>query len=623
MMRSLFSGVAGLRTHQTKMDVIGNNIANVNTTAYKSQSTTFRDLMYQTTQAASGPNREVGNTGIGGINARQIGLGVQVGAINTNIGGQGSAQNTGNAFDIMISGDAFFVVSNGMENFFTRDGSFYVDGEGNLAMTSNGYKVMGWQVDPETGDPKPNTVTPLEIMNESNMTYAPAATTDARVTGIVDKNDTAVNSSSGRMINLEFYDDKGYLYTAKFSIHSTGSEGRYYISLEDILDSGTGQSIGDDMLASVTFGSTMEVETSISKSCTTDPTLVGTIAYTMTTGTPPGNQTIGATLNTIGADLQAAYGMTAAEAAVIQSAHIDAKGRLVVDQQTGSIKNIWPPASGVTVTPTITSVTIPAAGGGAGPTAGVGTYTVDANGNITAGTPAPNPVATLADIQALYNGFTPGLEGVKEFRIEPDGSLTITRKEVEKSANLVFNAETGMFDNIAGNSEGLITLGLSAAHGKFSDININFSTTQNVNNGGSSTVGAAKGTSQGLGSGRKIGELIGVSIAKSGIITASYDNGMSKCLGQIATATFANPAGLEKQGDNLYSATMNSGEFDGIGSNIEDGGGYMQSGVLEMSNVDLSQEFTEMITTQRGFQANSRIITVSDTMLEELTNLKR
>lgn len=622
MMRSLFSGVAGLRTHQTKMDVIGNNIANVNTTAYKSQSTTFRDLMYQTTQAASGANAE---TGVGGINARQIGLGVQVGAINTNISGQGSAQNTGNAFDIMITGDAFFIVSNGLENFFTRDGSFYVDGAGNLAMTSSGYNVMGWQVDPETGDPKPDTVSPLQVMNEANMTYNAAATTDARVTGIVDKNDTSVNSSSGRMMNLEFYDEKGYLYTARFSIHSTGSEGRYYISLEDILDSGTGQSIGEDLLASVTFGDTMEVETSISRSCTTDPTLAGTIAYASGTVTGiPTSQTIGTAITTIGADLQAAYGISAAEAGTIQSAHIDAKGRLVIDQQTGALKNIWPPVTGVTVTPTITSVSIPATGGGTGPTAGVGTYTVDATtGAIAAGTPAPNPVATLADIQALYNGFDPAADGVREFRIEQDGSLTITRKEVEKSANLVYSAETGLFDNIGGNSEGLITLGLNAAHGKFSDISINFSTTKNVNNGGSSTVGAAKGTSQGLGTGRKEGELIGISIAKSGIITASYDNGMSKCLGQIATATFANASGLEKQGDNLYSATMNSGEFDGIGANIEDSGGYMQSGVLEMSNVDLSQEFTEMITTQRGFQANSRIITVSDTMLEELTNLKR
>ena len=130
MMRSLYSGVAGLKTHQTRMDVIGNNIANVNTTAYKSSSMTFSELMSQTTQKASGANA---TTGVGGTNAKQIGLGVKAGAINTAITTQGSAQSTGNPFDIMITGDNFFVVSNGSENFFTRDGSFYVDGAGNLA----------------------------------------------------------------------------------------------------------------------------------------------------------------------------------------------------------------------------------------------------------------------------------------------------------------------------------------------------------------------------------------------------------------------------------------------------------------------------------------------------------
>lgn len=138
MMRSLYSGVAGLKTHQTRMDVIGNNIANVNTTAYKSSSMTFSELMSQTTQKASGANA---TTGVGGTNAKQIGLGVKAGAINTAITTQGSAQSTGNPFDIMITGDNFFVVSNGSENFFTRDGSFYVDGAGNLAMTSTGYNV--------------------------------------------------------------------------------------------------------------------------------------------------------------------------------------------------------------------------------------------------------------------------------------------------------------------------------------------------------------------------------------------------------------------------------------------------------------------------------------------------
>ena len=104
---------------------------------------------------------------------------------------------------------------------------------------------------------------------------------------------------------------------------------------------------------------------------------------------------------------------------------------------------------------------------------------------------------------------------------------------------------------------------------------------------------------------------------------ASYSNGDTKFIGQIAVTTFPNPAGLEKIGENLYAATLNSGEFDGIGVDITENNGKVTSGYLEMSNVDLSDQFTSMITTQRGFQANSRIITVSDTLLEELINLKR
>ena len=115
----------------------------------------------------------------------------------------------------------------------------------------------------------------------------------------------------------------------------------------------------------------------------------------------------------------------------------------------------------------------------------------------------------------------------------------------------------------------------------------------------------------------------GVSISNNGMIYASYDNGQTKLLGQIAVANFANASGLSKEGDNLYSATLNSGEFDGIGEDVTAGGGSFSTGVLEMSNVDLAAEFTEMITTQRGYQANSRIITTSDSLLEELVNLKR
>ena len=239
MMRSLFSGVSGLKTHQTRMDVIGNNIANVNTTAYKSSSMVFGELMSQTTQSASGPNA---TTGTGGINARQIGLGVKTGAINTNITTQGASQSTGNPFDIMINGDAFFVVNNGSENFFTRDGSFYVDGAGNLAMTSNGYNVMGWLVDEETMSIKQDNVSALRIMSAANMTYPPEATSKAYVSGIIDKNNTDVTSASGKAINVNFYDNLGYSYTARLVFKQSTNVNQYSVELEKILDS-TGKEV--------------------------------------------------------------------------------------------------------------------------------------------------------------------------------------------------------------------------------------------------------------------------------------------------------------------------------------------------------------------------------------------
>ena len=470
MMRSLYSGVAGLKTHQTRMDVIGNNIANVNTTSYKSQSMTFSDLMYQTTQSASGANP---TTGVGGVNARQIGLGAKTGAIKTAITGQGAAQSTNDPFDIMITGDAFFVVSNGSENFFTRDGSFYVDGAGNLAMTSTGYNVMGWQVDPTNPNViKKDTVSALRVMNAENLTYPPEATSDALVSGIIDKFDTDVSSTSGRIMNLEFYDNQGYKYTARLSVHAidaaNSDKGTFYVKLDDVLDS-KGKSImyDADGKAITGYGDTIK---------------------------------FGDKLSIGGSE-------------VVNAAYLQYKE-------------------------------------------GKGTFEF---------------IGTKAD----------GSDGGNEMTINFGGILN------------------------------------------FSNINIDFSATSNYNANGTSTLDAMRGDAKGLGAGRKIGEMSGISIQKDGMIYASYDNGQRRLLGQISVATFPNASGLEKAGDNLYSATMNSGDFNGIGEDITVGGGYMNSGVLEMSNVDLSAEFTEMITTQRGFQANSRIITVSDTLLEELTNLKR
>ena len=195
-----------------------------------------------------------------------------------------------------------------------------------------------------------------------------------------------------------------------------------------------------------------------------------------------------------------------------------------------------------------------------------------------------------------------------------------------KDTLLKFDTTTGKITNAGTSTDLSLTLDFTSAGVDSMSgvkVNIDCKTLVDYNNNGASTITCTRGDTDGVGSGRKLGEMSGVSIQKDGKIYATYDNGQSRLLGQIATAQFANASGLEKRGDNLYSATQNSGDFDNIGVDITAGGGYMNSGVLEMSNVDLSAEFTEMITTQRGFQANSRIITVSDTLLEELTNLKR
>lgn len=568
MMRSLYSGVAGLKTHQTRMDVIGNNIANVNTTAYKSSSMTFSELMSQTTQKASGANA---TTGVGGTNAKQIGLGVKAGAINTAITTQGSAQSTGNPFDIMITGDNFFVVSNGSENFFTRDGSFYVDGAGNLAMTSTGYNVMGWGVDETTGNIKQDTVTALRIMSAANMTYPPEATTKANISGILDENDKDVTSANGKTVNLNFFDARGYSYTAKFTFKQSGGDktNEYSMELNKILDS-TGAEID---ISKLKFGnrSQQKMETKVT---------LNTDAYKWdgkVLKTKDGTTEVANLADIFYQDGSLITPQDDAAAQKQQKA-LDAIAKAYgYEGSTDEFLNLY-----------ITS-------------------TENKDKQLT--------------IQDLLGNM---MAGKKTDVLPADGSAITMEGRYFEGTTVVFNKDTGKLESVGGSTTNLnVNAAFSALGGNFSDVTIDLSECTNYDNKGTSTIGATSGDLDGLGTGRRLGDMIGVSIQKDGMIYASYDNGMTKLLGQIATAAFANASGLEKEGDNLYSATLNSGEFDGIGVDITAGGGYMSTGQLEMSNVDLSSEFTEMITTQRGFQANSRIITVSDTLLEELTNLKR
>ena len=548
MMRSMYSAVSGLKTHQTRMDVIGNNIANVNTVAFKSSSVTFSDILYQTTSNASGANA---TTGTGGVNAKQIGLGTTAAATKVSITSAGASETTGNPFDIRLTdknSTNFFIVNNGSENVFTRSGSFYVDGSGNLCMSSTGYTVMGWQVDETTGEIRKDTVSALRIMQEKNLTSAPEATTQATIAGVLDENDTDVKNDAGRVMNLNFYDNLGYQYTAKFAIKSTGTDGKYTVELTSVLDSNN-----QNIIKNLT-------KQEISK-------IFGDYQADATLGK---------------------YGLSKGVKFDATNNQYEKDGKKYqVSADSTVFQEVGNPTNTVSITEIFSGIT-----------------TTMAN-DIKDKTSKTNVEFDTATGQATVKGE-------------------------KTSYDLVFDTSTGKFASIGGDTPSkmlnmsVLSSGLLNNNGNFQNISVDFSQCLNYENGGKSTIGADAGATDGTtGKGRKLGAMTGIFIDTSGRIYGTYDNGNTELLGQIAVAQFSNASGLEKVGESCYRTTLNSGEFDGIGVEISADGSSMTTGELEMSNVDLSSEFTSMITTQRGFQANSRVITTSDTLLEELVNLKR
>ena len=550
MMRSMYSAVSGLKTHQTRMDVIGNNIANVNTVAFKSSSVTFSDILYQTTSNASGANA---TTGTGGVNAKQIGLGTTAAATKVSITSAGASETTGNPFDIRLTdknSTNFFIVNNGSENVFTRSGSFYVDGSGNLCMSSTGYTVMGWQVDETTGEIRKDTVSALRIMQEKNLTSAPEATTQATIAGVLDENDTDVKNDAGRVMNLNFYDNLGYQYTAKFAIKATGTDGKYTVELTSVLDSNNKNIIAD-----------------------LDKQQIAQIF---------GNYNANATLGQYGLTKDYTYDKA-------DQTYVDSTGKKFKKSATDPIvfEEQGNPTNKVSITDIFSGITT---------------------------TIANNVKNKTNNYNVTFDAQT--------------GHATLTGEQT--SYDLEFDTSSGKFKSIGGENPsvmlnmGALSSGLINKNGNFQNITVDFSQCLNYENGGKSTIGADAGAVDGTtGKGRKLGAMTGIFIDTSGRIYGTYDNGNTELLGQIAVAQFSNASGLEKVGESCYRTTLNSGEFDGIGVEISADGSSMTTGELEMSNVDLSSEFTSMITTQRGFQANSRVITTSDTLLEELVNLKR
>ena len=447
MMRSMWSGVAGLKTHQLEMDVIGNNIANVNTTSYKAQATGFQDILYQTVKSGTGAGDTVGST-----NISQVGLGSKVGSIYTNIAAQGSAVTTDNVMDIMITGPSFFVISpdiSGAEMNFSRDGSFAIDANGDLVTKSNGYYVLGTMG--QGGITDGATVERLHIINRVPVTNPDGTTRQADIMpgqatsqsyfkGNIDELDPSLEEGKG--LSLEVYGSDGNKYTIKFAL---------------------------------------------------------------TDGADDANNTYSLNLTSV----------------------------------------------------------------------------LNENGDSV---------------------------------LSPTDDVKIP---------LVYSKSDGKLISAAGSTAGNYVLNLTGGASVVSGLNIDFTHTTNyagTSSSHSSSMYGYRGNDKGLNQGYPNGELTNISFGTDGSIYGRYSNGQTIKKGQIAVAEFNNAMGLEKVGDNLYAASLNSGAAQIM--DITKDGGYMNSGVLEGSNVDLAKEFTDMITTQRGFQANSKVITTSDEMLQILRGLK-
>lgn len=476
MMMSMFSSVSGLKAHQTRMDVIGNNIANVNTVGFKGSRATFQEIFSQTLSGSGAPDSA---TGRGGTNPMQIGLGMNIDAIDTTMT-RGSVQRTDSPTDLSIEGEGFFIVRSGSEGTynFTRAGNFTIDKSGNL-VTADGANVQGWMKYELTDSgyvfDTEEAIKPLNLYDDeynlNKRIIAAKATTSATLAGNLDASETPVSGDSTTPVGSGALGAIG-----QDDVDSTGAAGT-----DGIPDDGV-ENITPHFTVPITvydtLGNDYKVNLKMWKNFVDSS---GTTAESSWYWVVDGGDSATATANGF--------------------IKFDAAGKLITDDAA------FPPTIDITLTP---------------------------------------------DPSVGTDPFTFNLDMTKLSQYADDSSVKP--------------------QTIDGYPPGTLTT---------------------------------------------------FSVGSDGILTGVYDNGRQQPLGLIALATFANTAGLSKVGSNLFAATSNSGDFTAGVKPGSDGSGTLSPGTLEMSNVDLAKQFTEMIITQRGFQANSRVMTTSDEILQELTNLKR
>jgi flagellar hook protein FlgE len=562
---SLFTGLTGLDTTQTWMNVVGNNIANADTTAFKSSNVSFSSQFYVTDLASSGPSGD-----FGGTNPSQSGMGDQVAAITTNFT-PGQIQSTGVDTNMAINGNGFFVVqtTNGQE--YTQDGTFSLNANNQL-VTAGGAYVQGYGADQQgnviTGQLQ-NLTIPI-----GQETIA-AATQNATLQGNLNSGG-GVASGATILTSQAFSTSGGTAPTGASLLSSLVSTAVPPVPLLNVGDTLTlaGTQGGQDLpSASFTVKNTSTV--------TDLENFVNQALGINTSVVEPGNPTPGTTLQTTGTTAQLTIiGNTGTDNALT----LGSQG--LVDSATGT--NPFTMAGGTD-----------------------GTFTNDPTGESTN--------TTISAFDSLGNPITVNLTTVLE-SVSPTGGdvwrFYATSPDnlggtgpVVGTGQLTFSP-AGQLLSTTGTQLSINRTG-SGAQSPL-NINLNFSGTTAL---ASTTSNLVMGTQDGEG----IGQLTSFSVGGTGDITGQFSNGLTKTLGQVVLANFNNPNGLSALGSNLYSAGPNSGTAL-IGGATSNGTGSVESGALEQSNVDLSREFINLIIASTGFSAASKVISTSDELLTNLLN---
>lgn len=549
MSSSMLSGVSGLQASQEMLNVVGNNLANMNTAGFKAQTPMFSDLLYQTLAPASL------SANSGGTNPIQVGFGVMNSTMEANLN-QGALTTTGNPLDLALQGQGYFVANSGSGNLYTRAGSFSIDANGYLVDPATGYRIQRMGTVGEATATTPGFQTPgIEDIQIPLGTGVPG---HATTTVILQGNLSA--QAPGPMAQV---------LTTASPFTSGGAAATSSTTLNSLSDN----------VAPYQAGDSLDIQGTTSAGATVNATL----------GVGP-TTTLGDLLTALNTDFPGS------------TASIDSNGNLVMTSNTTG--------------PSKLQVTISDAAGDKGASSwtahGFQVTTAGANGTTV------STAIQINDTQGTPHNLS------LTFQKQGNNLWNLTASIPSSDGTMINSTVTGITFNDDGsfrqlNGAGTISFlikGLSSPQ----SIAFNFGTPNGFN--GLTQFGGASSAAAINQDGYEAGTLSSVSVGKDGTIDGVFTNGQIFPLAQLAIANFINPEGLDRVGTNYFNVSANSG-VPQIGAGQSGGRGSIQEGALESSNVDVSLEFTQLITAQQSYQVNAKSITISSEVLQDLANIIR